>query len=643
MPLPTTYRVGAVTVSANGTAVTGTGTNWLAGGIREGDIFAARGLTATIASVDNATSLTLSDPWAGPALTNAEYEIRYTPDSSRVLAAAKSALAAIEETYEGSRSAIAQAQLRKNSLMAARAPTKSDDASQGYGVGSRWLWQGREWVAAGVDAGAARWAPKDIALTPQMFGARADGVTNDHAAIQAAINAAALIGGEVRFPPGTYMVAPNLDLRAGVSLVGSGKASVLRSLGPRGTGTSGIGLQLVRGDNVSGFTIRDLTFDCNMISSRAINLNGCSSYQVRDNFITTMGAAVCSINCSYYAIQDNEIDMQAPNNIATSDGVIDQWWGSHHFRVSGNTLRGAGFAKYGILATGTTTDNVAAGCHDFHVSGNKVYDCISPIHLNGRSGINRNFHVDGNIVKGAATYHGLYVSDSDTFTVANNIIEDVPRVGLLLGRETPSVYACKNATVTGNIIRNANGLASASGSDGSGIVIHAGCEHVSLAANRVIGTQHTYAIWISPDASDVEVSGYDYDRGTQGLISRGAPANRIPGGTQYSPTVTGVLDVASVSAQPCIYTRDGDVITVSGRMFVTPAGANKTVRVAISLPVPSNLTEASTDLIGTASNDAGSVAGSVIADLTNDRAFLSFRSIDTAATTMMFSFRYLVK
>lgn len=484
---------------------------------------------------------------------------------------------------------------------------------------------------------------RDLALTPQMFGARADGVTNDCAAIQAAIEAAALTGGEVRFPPGTYMVAPNLDLRAGVSLVGSGKASVLRSLGPRVTGTSGIGLQMVRGDNVSGFAIRDLTLDCNMVSSRAINLNGCSKYQVRDNFITTMGAAVCSINCSYYAIQDNEIDMQAPNNIATSDGVIDQWWGSHHFRVAGNMIRGMGFAKYGILATGTTTDNVAAGCHDFHISGNKVYDCISPIHLNGRSGINRNFHVDGNIIDGAATYHGLYISDSDTFTVANNTVQDVPRVGILLSRETPSVYACKNATVIGNIVRNANQQASTSGSDGSGIVINAGCDHVSLAANRVAGTTHTFAIWISPDAANIEVTGSDYDRGTQGLISRGSAANKIPGGTQYSPTLTGILDVASFSAQPCIYTRDGDVITVSGRMFVTPAGANKTVRVAISLPVPSDLTSSATDLIGTASNDAGSVAGSVIADLTDDRAFLSFRSVDTAQTTMIFLFRYLVK
>lgn len=181
MPLPTTYRVGAVTVSANGTAVSGAGTNWLAGGIREGDIFAARGLTATIESVDSATSLTLSAPWAGPALTASEYEIRYTPDASRVLAASRAALEAMEVTYSGNAAVITQAQLRKNNLTASRAPVPSDDASQGYAVGSRWLWQGVSWVAAGVEANAALWV-RENDLTPEGAGAQGGGA-DDAAAL----------------------------------------------------------------------------------------------------------------------------------------------------------------------------------------------------------------------------------------------------------------------------------------------------------------------------------------------------------------------------------------------------------------------------------------------------------------------------
>lgn len=241
MPLPTTYRVGTVTVSANGTAVTGAGTNWLSGGIREGDIFAAKGLTATIDSVNSATSITLVQPWAGAALSGSEYEIRYTPDASRVLAASRAALEAIETTYSGNAAAITQAQLRKNNLNASRAPLPSDNETQGYAAGSRWQFQGQEWL----HAGQGRWV-NTVEVTPQAFGARGDGVANDTAAIQAALDWLRDQGGGVlRFPAGAYRVSASaltntfynehasvaanggcLVVWPGVSLVGAGDALI---------------------------------------------------------------------------------------------------------------------------------------------------------------------------------------------------------------------------------------------------------------------------------------------------------------------------------------------------------------------------------------------------------------------------------
>lgn len=76
--------------------------------------------------------------------------------------------------------------VRKLSTDAGRAPLPSDDETQGYEVGSRWQWQGREWVATSVTAGAARWLPKDQALTPEMLEAVGDGVADDTAALQQA-------------------------------------------------------------------------------------------------------------------------------------------------------------------------------------------------------------------------------------------------------------------------------------------------------------------------------------------------------------------------------------------------------------------------------------------------------------------------
>ena len=96
MPLSSTYTTGTITVAANGTAVTGAGTNWLAGGVRPGDILAVRGLTITIASVTNANTLILATTWPGGALSGSRYEIRYTPDATRVLASSREAIAALE-------------------------------------------------------------------------------------------------------------------------------------------------------------------------------------------------------------------------------------------------------------------------------------------------------------------------------------------------------------------------------------------------------------------------------------------------------------------------------------------------------------------------------------------------------------------
>ncbi|WP_290688680.1 MULTISPECIES: hypothetical protein [unclassified Haematobacter] len=73
------YAQGTVTVSAGGTAVTGSGTGW-AGAIRAGDVLWIAGITCRIASIESATSLTLARPWPGPAASATPYEIWLTPD-----------------------------------------------------------------------------------------------------------------------------------------------------------------------------------------------------------------------------------------------------------------------------------------------------------------------------------------------------------------------------------------------------------------------------------------------------------------------------------------------------------------------------------------------------------------------------------
>lgn len=95
MALPATYSTGTATVNANETAVTGQGTTWLTSGLQPGDLFWAGGLSVRIAAVVSNTSLTLAFPWPSASRAASSYEVRFTPDATRVLAAARSLLDAL--------------------------------------------------------------------------------------------------------------------------------------------------------------------------------------------------------------------------------------------------------------------------------------------------------------------------------------------------------------------------------------------------------------------------------------------------------------------------------------------------------------------------------------------------------------------
>lgn len=88
----TTYTTGTATVSNGSTSVVGTGTTWLTSGIQAGDNFWANGLSVRILSVTDNTHMTLAYAWPGTGLSGANYEIRYMPEATRVLAAAREAI-----------------------------------------------------------------------------------------------------------------------------------------------------------------------------------------------------------------------------------------------------------------------------------------------------------------------------------------------------------------------------------------------------------------------------------------------------------------------------------------------------------------------------------------------------------------------
>src|SRR5665647_625391 len=64
----------------------------------------------------------------------------------------------------------------------------------------------------------------DGVFNPKSYGAKIDGTTDDTPAIQAALDAAAKVGGSVSLTPGKWLVKGSLKIPAGVDVKGSANA-----------------------------------------------------------------------------------------------------------------------------------------------------------------------------------------------------------------------------------------------------------------------------------------------------------------------------------------------------------------------------------------------------------------------------------
>lgn len=110
----------------------------------------------------------------------------------------------------------------------------------------------------------------------------------------------------------------------------------------------------------------------------------------------------------------------------------------------------------------------------------------------------------------------------------------------------------------------------------------------------------------------------------------------------YTPTLTGVANVAASTAYSCQYMRVGNTVTVSGKLDLDPTLTATATQLGISLPVASNFANAN-ELGGTAfCPTIAGMGAAIYADATNDRAQLELLSSDINNNSVYFQFSYRV-
>lgn len=313
-----------------------------------------------------------------------------------------------------------------------------------------------------------------MGVTPQLFGAKGDGTTNDTSAVQKAIDYASKNSDNnvVFIPEGTYLVR-NLSLRENVILTGEGEGSVLMA-DPSCKVWDGI----LKCKNLSSVNISNITFDGNKPTvwgddqEGVVNIwiTSCSDVNIYDcTFQKNWYLGVCLKDSNGINIENNRfIDLDC--------GVLTSSSPSNDIIIRNNYFDGAEYSEpisiFGmeegyhenILIENNIIKNHTMGSgillravRNVTVRGNTIDNCGTGIYCTSKTYNKKEYGVYNAIIEDNtiinSVYEGILVTNLNDSSIMNNKLNDISTFAF-------SIRNANNIQIENNsIINNDLGIA----------------------------------------------------------------------------------------------------------------------------------------------------------------------------------------
>ncbi len=454
------------------------------------------------------------------------------------------------------------------------------------------------------------------------FGAKADGVTDDVPAFEAARDYLVTKGGGVIYvPPGQYIMTRAFDLKNNISVIGTGWASNLHGR-PTSPGTL---IPMIYTYNIGNLTLSGLRFTHEGIPS--VNLSGrgvmqLNSYGSTPIRLTVKGNFFDNIQSSAIVIGgDGELESFVENNFIINPGEHGIYVaGSKSLVIRGNIITGSG--SQGIH---TGTCGVKVSRNDAKmvlIDGNIIKN--QNVQANHSGGgicveepalkvtiVNNQILTNGTLTNGSGNAYssGIAIS-SDNNVVANN------RILMTSGGNVDGIVVGGGAgTPTGNVIHG-NTI---TGGFGEPLLIAANARYTVISGNTLEGTAGGWTISDSGDNTlikdnvitaggyGIQLSGSsDGDRVIDNVIASTAKYDVSAGPTNYIIRDLGNLTPAVEQYWAGKFTIGKDGTPISSHLSATavwnPAsladGAVTSTTVTVSGAAAGDIVNAGHDQIG---------------------------------------------